>query len=362
MAGAERMRVLNIMLGRGHGGLEQAAIDYAQLLTLLGFETVTIGHPSGWMRSVLPAEQAFLPLRCVGDYDFFAKWRFHRMVKAMQPTLIIAHGTRAIRFCRNVPNGMKIGVLHNTRFKADLAAMDAFIAVSPKLGAAAAKIYPDKPIAVVPNMVKIGAPMVRPPFRSPPVIGALGRLHHNKGYDVLFEALASPELAGLPWQCVLGGDGPERPLLEAEAKRWGVFDRVRFLGWVSDRQTFFNMIDLFVLPSREEPFGIVLIEAMAAGVPVVATDTDGPSSIIHDGQTGLMVPRDNAQALAGALKNALTSESTMARMGQSGFADVKARFSRDAVAALLTSALDQVLPELDFYSNSAGKPGARKSV
>ena len=356
------MRVLNLMLGQGHGGLEQAAIDYAQLLTTIGFDVVTVGHPGGWMRSALPSTQSFVPLRCFGDYDFIAKWRLRRMAKALQPMLIIAHGTRAIRYGAGLSNRAKIGVLHNTRFKTDLAAMDGFIAVSPKLGDAAAEVYPDKPMAVVPNMVHIGEPIQRPRFRSPPVIGALGRLHRNKGYDVLFEALASPELAARPWQCVLGGDGPERTTLEAEAKRRGISDRVRFIGWVSDRQAFFNTIDLFVLPSREEPFGIVLIEAMAAGLPVVATDTDGPSSILHDGQTGLMVPRDNAKALAGALINALASQADMAHMGQSGFADAKARFSQEDVAALLKSALDRLLPEIKAYSNSAGKPGARKLV
>jgi len=338
------MRVFNIMLGRAHGGLEQAAIDYAEMLATNAIDGVTLGHPRGWMRDHLPSEFNFLPLRCITDYDPIATWRLRGYVRKHQPDVIIAHGTRAMRYATQVSGVKKIGVLHNTRFKSDMAAMDGFIAVSPRVAAAALERFPDKTVRMVPNMVRVGGDVTRSPFRDTPILGSLGRLHTNKGYDVLLKALATPALVAKPWRLVLGGDGPERASLEREAQSLGLADRVQWAGWISDRHAFFNGLDLFVLPSREEPFGIVLIEAMAEALPVIATDTDGPSYIVRDGETGLVVPRENSQALAQAIIIALERPSDMAAKGLAGYRDVKARFSREAVAQLLVVAIKSFHP------------------
>jgi glycosyltransferase involved in cell wall biosynthesis len=333
------MRVFNIMLGRAHGGLEQAAIDYAKMLAANAIDGVTLGHPKGWMRDHLPSEFSFLPLRCITDFDPVATWRLRGYVRKHRPDVIIAHGTRAMRYAAGVSGVKKIGVLHNTRFKPDMAAMDGFIAVSPRVAAAALERFPDKPVQIVPNMVRVGGEVTRSPFRDPLILGSLGRLHTNKGYDVLLKALATPALVAKPWRLVLGGDGPERASLEREAQSLGLADRIHFVGWVSDRHAFFNGLDIFVFPSREEPFGIVLIEAMAEALPVIVTDTDGPSFIVRDEETGLIVQRENSEALAQAIMVALEKPSDMAAKGLAGYQDIKARFSREAVAALLWDAL-----------------------
>jgi len=333
------MRVFNIMLGRAHGGLEQAAIDYAEMMAINSIEVVTIGHPKGWMRDHLPSDFSFLPLRCITDYDPIAMWKLRGFVRQHLPDVIIAHGTRAMRYAARLSGVKKIGVLHNTRFKPDMAAMDGFIAVSPRVAAAASERFPDKSVQMVPNMVRVGGEVTRKPFRDPPILGSLGRLHTNKGYDVLLKALATPALRAKPWKLVLGGDGPERALLEQAAQSLGLADRIHFVGWVSDRHAFFNGLDLFVLPSREEPFGIVLIEAMADLLPVIVTDTDGPSFIVRDGETGLIVQVEDSEALAQAITAALEKPRDMVAQGNAGYQDIKARFSREAVAALLWDAL-----------------------
>ena len=333
------MRVFNVMLGRAHGGLEQAAIDYAEMLALSGDEVVTIGHPSGWMREHLPVHLAFMPVRCWTDYDPFASRRLRTAVQRQSPDMVIAHGTRAMRYIARLSGVRKIGVLHNTRFKPDMAAMDWFIAVSPRVAEAAAARLPNKSIQIVPNMVRVRDAVTRPPFRSPPILGSLGRLHRNKGYDVLLQALATPEVRSQPWIFGLGGDGPERASLEQQAHALGLADRIRFTGWVSDRRTCFDGFDVFVLPSREEPFGIVLIEAMAEALPVIVTDTDGPSFIVRDKDTGFVVPPENTDTLARAIKVAIENSNDMSVMGMAGYEDVKVRLSREAVAALLSHAL-----------------------
>jgi len=130
-----------------------------------------------------------------------------------------------------------------------------------------------------------------------PIVLAAGTLIPRKGYNVLLNALAP--LAGLPWTLVLCGDGPDRPLLEAQALAVGLRDRVRFAGIV-DRDTiarYFSAADLFVHPCPIEAAGNVVLEALAAGVPVVCTDTGGPQEYIVDGPTGFLLPAGDRAAL-----------------------------------------------------------------
>ena len=130
----------------------------------------------------------------------------------------------------------------------------------------------------------------------------LGRLSPEKGHDVLLRALAA--ITGRRLRIVLDivGDGPERAALEALTAELGLGSRVRFLGQLVGDQVAdaFRTANAFVLPSRAEGFGVALIEAMATGLPVVATRSGGPEDIVLAGD-GLLVPPDDPQALGEAL-------------------------------------------------------------
>ncbi|HEC14648.1 MAG TPA: glycosyltransferase, partial [Rhodospirillales bacterium] len=149
---------------------------------------------------------------------------------------------------------------------------------------------------------------------------ALGRLHENKAFDVLLDAVSRLPDAYL-W---LAGEGPLRRELEGLAEKLGIKPRVRFLGWREDIPALFATCDLFVCPSRLEPLGNVVVEAWAQGVPVVATDSLGPGTLIEDGETGILAPVDDAPALARAMALVLDDEtlrSHIARQGREVFED-----------------------------------------
>ena len=126
---------------------------------------------------------------------------------------------------------------------------------------------------------------------------AMGRLHPNKGFDVLIEALAHlPDVV-----VAIAGEGEERARLAALAGRRGVGARLRFLGWRDDAAALLAACDLFVCPSRHEPLGNVVLEAWSAARPVVAASSPGPAELIAHGTTGLLVPVEDARALADAI-------------------------------------------------------------
>lgn len=160
-----------------------------------------------------------------------------------------------------------------------------------------------------------------------PVIGLFGRLIRQKGVDVLLEAFARLR-ADHPAACLLiVGDGVLRPALEAQAGRLGLDGAVTFTGWVEDGARLMPACDLIAIPSRWEGFGLVALEAMAAGRPLVASQVSALPEIVSDGETGLLVPPDDAGALAEALGALLADPARAAAMGAAGSARLASAFS-----------------------------------
>jgi glycosyltransferase involved in cell wall biosynthesis len=134
-----------------------------------------------------------------------------------------------------------------------------------------------------------------------PSLAAVGRLVPQKGFDILLRAFAIAARQAPDWCLVIAGDGPQRDALRALAASLGLAERVQFRG-VVDAAGLMRSSDAFVLASRYEGFPNALVEAMAAGVPVVATDCpSGPREITDGGRLGLLVPLGDEPALASAI-------------------------------------------------------------
>ena len=144
----------------------------------------------------------------------------------------------------------------------------------------------------------------------------VARLVPQKGIDVLISALAQSSGAAKDWTLTLVGDGPERERLEQQVQQAGLQDRVQFLGFRPDPQTFLLQAGVFVLPSRFEGMPNALLEAMAAGLAVVVTDASpGPLEVVDDGVSGFVVPADDPQALAAVLETLAGDPELRKRLG-----------------------------------------------
>lgn len=146
-----------------------------------------------------------------------------------------------------------------------------------------------------------------------------------KGHRVLLEALRRLR-RDLPVQCLLIGEGPARPALEARSQAMGLGDTVRFLGCRDDVPAILRGADLFVFPSLWEPLGIAVLEAMALAKPVIACAAGGIPEIITDGDNGLLTPPGNPEALAEAIKRLLTDRPLAAALSRRGQETVERRF------------------------------------
>jgi glycosyltransferase involved in cell wall biosynthesis len=166
-----------------------------------------------------------------------------------------------------------------------------------------------------------------------PVALALARLHWKKGLDTLLDATAKvPDL--YVW---IAGEGPIEAELKAQCTKLGLDDRVRFLGWRNDRGALLAASTFVAFPSRYEPFGTVTVDAWAASRPLVAADAVGPAAYVEDGVSGLLVPKDNVQALATAMARVIGEPGLAAKLVAGGRAAYEAQFTK---AAFLRDSLD----------------------
>ncbi len=339
------MRIANLMFSRGLGGIEQAFLDYGEGLALAGAEVTAFTHPKA---AVNPAVGAIglshLSLSNMGQWDPCAPPKLATMLRTVRADIVIAHGNRAIVLAKKAVGGRMpiVAVAHNYRFQ-HLDGVNAIFAITEHMRQAIYTMegYAGTPVYVISNMVRIRGNFVRGGRKTPPLVGSLGRMVQKKGFDTFLHALAELQTRGVVFQAVLGGGGEEEKTLKRTARRLGLYDVLEFPGWVDNAQALLESMDIFCLPSLHEPFGIVLLEAMAAKLPVVSTDTEGPSEIIASPQQGMLVPKDDPIALADALQALLADEGMARNMAAEGFRRVREQYNMERICTQMTGLLEQ---------------------
>lgn len=171
-------------------------------------------------------------------------------------------------------------------------------------------------------------------FRSDDiVIGSVGRLVEQKDYPTQLGAfaLAAARVPGL--RMVIAGEGPLRSSLEDLTRDLGIADRVRFLGNWNDVPALLRSVDLFALASKFEPFGVALLEAKAAGLPIVATAVNEIPEIVQDGESGLLAVPENAASMAGLFVRLAEDRALRSRFGARSRTEAQQYSLQAAVAA-----------------------------
>lgn len=179
--------------------------------------------------------------------------------------------------------------------------------------------------------------------RSPIVIGAAGRLVELKGFDYLVRAVAAVRREFPDLRVELAGAGPFRPKLEDAVSRSGLRQHIEFLGWIDDLKPVLAGWDVFVMPSLEEGFPVAALDAMAAGLPVLATSVGGVPELIQDGKTGCLVPPGDSDALAAGLRLLLANPELRLDMGTAGYRHVRDHFRVDKMAQNFARLYDELL-------------------
>ena len=302
------MRLLQLMAGAEYGGAEEFFVRLAlaferanvnQRVVIRGYSSRQAQLATGGVRTdTLPFRRWF---------DVRTNVKLRNIIRDWRPDIVLTWMSRASHACpkflfgREFVHVGRLGGYYKLKY---FQGCDHLIGNTPGMVEYVRGLgWPDKSSHYLPNFVSerrmppLDRRILDTPDHAPLLLG-LGRLHENKAFDVLLEAV---ELLPDHWLWV-AGTGPEEAALKSQAKRLGIEQRVRFLGWCEDVAPLFSAANILVCPSRSEPFGNVVHEAWAQHVPVIAAASEGLQQLVHHGVNGLLVPIDDACALAESVK------------------------------------------------------------
>jgi glycosyltransferase involved in cell wall biosynthesis len=360
------------------GGVARHVADLFEGLTARGHEAVLCGPglPSAsLLAATLPPDAPHVPLameRAVTPRaDLEGLGRLVQIVRAVRPDVVHAHSSKAGALARvgrllnprvpvlYTPHGYAFaGFFEHELERAvyreterGLARLTSCVlAVCEAEARLAASIGSARRIRVVHN--GIGAPLDRPPdpelaalATRGPVICTLTQLRAGKGVETLIDALPAVLARHPGAQVAIAGDGPLRGPLHERARARGVEPAVHFLGERADPIAVLRGADIFLLTSWAESFPYVILESMAVGLPIVASDVGGVAEALVDRESGLLVRARDAAATAAALNALLDDGALRARLGAEARRAVNERFSRDAmVSGILAGYRDLARP------------------
>lgn len=306
LADNPRMRIVHLLLTRRFAGSERYAVELANAqaaeheVTLVLRRSAADARPDAIAHRVSPRVKVDL----VGDW--FARWQARWLLQRLRPDVAHAHLSAACRALHGLHGlCLRLATLHIAYKPRQHAALDALVAIAPwqldaiplPLRAHTAQIdnwtLPNPPAADARQRLRAAHGITDADF----VIGAIGRVESNKGFDLVVEAFGRAGLANA--RLVIIGQGSE---LESLRRRTGGDPRILLTGFVERPQDWLAAFDGFVSAARDEPFGLVLLEAMEAGLPIVASATAGARHLADAIATPLL-PIGDTDALAAALRD-----------------------------------------------------------
>ena len=366
------VKVLHYLDSDAFGGTEQSMLHLLAHIDRRVFSPILLMTDPPLPDVIREARSLDIPVRSVprarGATNVVAAIRLARALRG-GGHLLHAHLTWALGCAWAILSGRAVGLpivatvqlfmpgphvsLSRTTARLIPRLVDRYVAVSPHVAAALSSglRVPSERIAIVPNGIPnrpwtmeerearrrssrarvFGA-------ESRPIVLVVARLERQKGHALLLRAAA--DLPGIVF--AFAGSGPGQAELEREAALLGVADRVLFLGHRTDVPDLLAAADVFVLPSSNEGLPLALLEATAAGIPVVASDIGGNRDIVKDAETGLLVPVDDAKALGGAINQLVRDPAFARRLGEAG----AARFEERYTAAAMARGVEQVYREV----------------
>jgi glycosyltransferase involved in cell wall biosynthesis len=362
------LKVLQLSSARAFGGGERHLADLCRELAAPGFSIHLAHRPQTEILPRLPPSVHLhaLPLR--NAVDLFSARRLARIIREHEIDILHAHLARdyppAALAVRLAPRARLVITRHVmfplSRWHAlTLGRAAKVIAVSAAVAGQLQSLVAPEKIRIIHNGINLDAfdanakTRRRESFRvrhniNPArlLVGALGDLNPLKGPDDFLRAAAQVAAQRADTIFLLAGpdaSGANRPRLENLARQLGLTEKFLFLDWVEDTAEFYAALDVFVSASRTESFGLTIVEAMASGLPVVATRTAGAEEIIRDNHNGRLAPSGEPNALAEAVSLLLAGPHERLRLSEQAQTDARERFSLARMVAETEKVYEETL-------------------
>ena len=336
--------ILQIMPTLGAGGAERVVYELAKALPAKGFEVETISIIRGGEMEQIFAQAGleFSILNVRGLAGLNAVRALRRRMRISKPAIVHTHLFGADIWATLAARLAGIHSIMSTEHSINkdytpkhlivkriiTPLIRRFVVVSSETKEYLEKVQHISPqkISIVRNGIDLAAVIPRGDrhFHTEPKLLIVARLILSKGHLTLFKALAT--LTDRPWRLQIAGNGPAETFLRNEAERLGILPRIEWLGYRTDIPELLARADIFCFPSQWEGLGLAMIEAAAAGIPVLSSNLSSLREVLSD-QHALFVPSDTPEAWADALHAVLDRPDIAIRRAQSAVADIHERFS-----------------------------------
>ena len=348
------MKIAQVMLEPNYGGAQRYFADLCLELAGRGHSVLSIIRKNSVVESELISTKNITVVvvnNQLGWYDPFATNQIKIALNRFQPNIVETHLARAAFLTGKIkPAGQwpLIAKTHNNINGKYYRNMDVIVPFT----AQAAKseyhrnIAQDKFATVIPNFSRLKpVSKVASPARIEKIFAA-GRFVEKKGFSILMEALAELKSSDMNFSLQIAGDGPEFHSLRALSTELGINENVQFLGRRNDLPDLMKDADLFVLPSLSEPFGIVVLEAMAMGTPIIATRSEGPLAILDD-QSAILVDKGQPSALFHGLRKAIQDPEGCRIRAQNALTVYKSCYTAEAVVPKILALYQDVIQQFE---------------
>lgn len=335
------------MLGRSLGGIEQSFLDYSIALQSQNYDVVNIVS----VAAKISKGKNCTKLLNLGSWDYLSIMHLKYLIALHKPHIVIAHGNRAISFANKAKtSGVKlIGVSHNYNIK-HIRSCDYIFALTNHLkNYLSENDVPESKIMLIPNMIKLSSPPNIVDFPEVLTIGSMGRFVKKKGFDHFLYSLSLLKAKGVKFKAIIAGDGQEKEQLLKLRAKLNLIKEVKFTRWVYDKESFFNEIDIFCLPSLHEPFGIIVLEAMKYGKAIISSASEGPGEIILHGKTGLLSPVADDVSMAGSFQYLITNRDKAKDLARNAYLSLEKNYDMKVVSKVLHYHLERILHDISMH-------------
>jgi glycosyltransferase involved in cell wall biosynthesis len=339
--------IFNIIQSNVAGGMENVFLDYSKILKQNNFNLIAVTsknfvHLQELKNSGIQTEV----LNISGHFDFIAAIKLWFLIKKYSPQLIIAHNGRsfaALNLARklfNFQNLKLLAISHGGGVKRILN-FGYIISVAKHIEEKIrAKNFKGK-IQTIHNGVKIISYEKIKKSGNNFNFGLMSRLSAEKNIEIAINAFAK-----LPFEnsaLIIAGEGPKMNDLKQLAKNLNIENKVKFIGWIKDKKTFFDEIDVFLQPSLNEPFGLTILEAFNYKTPVIAANVFGPKEIIKNNLTGFLFEAKSADSLTQIMEKIY--ENISQNIIENAYQHLIADFSYEKMAQNLVTFINMILNE-----------------
>ena len=329
------MKILQVMAGAEQGGAETAFVDTCIALKESGLDIEVAARKNSARSPKL--EQAGIKIHALpfgGKLDVYTPWKLKQIIKDFEPVIVQTWMSRGALKTPASQDGKylkvsRLGGYYNLKY---YKTTDYFIANTPDIKSYLLREGVEASRAThINNFAPSESPattLSRAEFNTPEdavVVLALARLHENKALDILIRSVEDlPQIH--VW---IAGIGPLRQELEELAYSLGIHERIHFLGWRNDRAELMAASDICCVPSRHEPFGNVFVQAWANKIPLVTSNSEGPSQYVHDGEDGLVFAVDDVEGLKQALSVLSQDKTLQHKLAQAGHKRYLEEFTKE---------------------------------